>query len=97
MFLGNSFPSMDFSLAGDFQPQFGLDELPYLDMDFTSTFNPSAVDWNVTREQGPPSISSMASPQSPMTESLGMESPQAGDRTPSQKPADKEKIGRAHV
>lgn len=92
MFLGNSFPSMDFSLAGDFHPQFGLDELSYLDMDFTSTFNPSAVDWNATREQGPPSMSSMASPQSPLIESLAMESPRAGDRTPSQTPTDRETL-----
>ncbi|OBT83612.1 hypothetical protein VE02_07524 [Pseudogymnoascus sp. 03VT05] len=90
MFLGNSFPLMDFPLAGDFHPQFGLDELSYTGMDFTSTFNPPAVDWNVAREEEPPLMPSMASPQSPPTESLAMESPRADDRTPSQKPTDKE-------
>ncbi|KAL5352335.1 hypothetical protein ACLOAV_002282 [Pseudogymnoascus australis] len=92
MFLGSSFPSMDFSLAGDFYPQFGVDELSYSDMDFTSTFDPSLVEWSVTREQGAPSMSSMAAPQPPPTESLAMESPRAGDRTPSQKPTDKETL-----
>ncbi|KFY38368.1 hypothetical protein V495_06612 [Pseudogymnoascus sp. VKM F-4514 (FW-929)] len=88
MFLDSSFPSIDFSLAGDFHPQFGMDELSYLGMDFTSTFNPSAVDWNVTCEQGPPSMSNMASPQNPLVQPLAMEPPPAGDQTPSQKPAD---------
>ncbi|KFY76962.1 hypothetical protein V499_03531 [Pseudogymnoascus sp. VKM F-103] len=88
MFLGNSFPLMDFPLAGDFHPQFGLDELSYSGMDFTSTFNPPAADWNATREQEPPLMTSMTSPQSPLTESHAMESSRAGDRTPSQKSTD---------
>lgn len=92
MVLGDSFPSMDFSLAGDFYAQFGLDELSYSGMDFTSSFDPSAVNWDATREQVPPSMSSIASPQTPPIESLAMESPRAGDRTQSQKPADKETL-----
>lgn len=70
--MGSSFPSMDFSLAGDFHPQFGLDELDelsYSGMDFTSTFNPSVADWNATCEQEPPLMPIMAPPQSPPAES----------------------------
>lgn len=93
--MGSSFPSMDFSLAGDFHPQFGLDELDelsYTGMDFTSTFNPSAADWNATGEQGPPPMPSMVPPQSPPAEPPATEPPRAGDSTPPQKPTDRETL-----